>query len=219
MDQKTLESSARMLRVDPSNFDEINVLSSYQELLKSKKVKKKEELTLSKNNLLLYLIEQQLETKKKFDLKVPFPNVCKTCRGRGFNIAYEVESLSLPCKSCDGTGIMTRPCSMCDGTGKYFIHKPQQNGTEFQYEKSCRICKGTGKYLFKKNTKRNEDVKCKQCLGKGVTSKLITTNKIKNTPICEDCGGTGQIETTTNNPVLSPEKGAEIKSKMPSKTK
>lgn len=219
MDQKLVETSASMLGVDPSNFNEIMVLSNYQELLKSKKAKKKKnEITESKNNLLLYLIEQQLEDKKKFDLKIPFPNICKTCRGRGFHISFEVESLSLPCKSCDGSGIMTRPCTMCDGQGKYFIHKASPNGSDFQYEKTCRICKGTGRYLFKKNSKRSEDVKCKQCLGKGVASKLVTTNKIKSTPPCEDCASTGQFIASVGNPVLSVEKGEEIKQNMSSKT-
>jgi len=219
MDMKLVETSANVLGINSSDFNEIVVFSSYQELLKSKKTKKKkDEITESKNNLLLYLIERQMETTKNFDLKIPFANICKTCRGKGFHITFEVESLSLPCKTCDGTGIMTRPCTMCDGQGKYFIHKISPNGSDFQYEKTCRICKGTGRYLFKKNSKRSEDVKCKQCLGKGVASKLVTTNKIKNTPPCEDCKGTGQFRESIENPVLSLKKGVELQKAIPSKT-
>jgi len=63
-----------------------------------------------------------------------------------------------PCKSCKGSGVLTKTCRRCGG--KKFV-----NG------EVCSLCRGTGVYVFMKNQRRKEELICPTCNGSGQKKK------------------------------------------------
>jgi len=95
-------------------------------------------------------------------------NMCFSCGGRGYvseYSSYEKRSISVPCRSCMGTGY--KICSSCDGTGIRTCFECGGSGTLV-----CSNCSGTGKivtYLY-----------FDDCYDNIISSDIVFSEKIDN---------------------------------------
>lgn len=154
---------------------------------------------------LMYLFEKSIRADQtnKFTLKLPFPNKCLACRGRGFY--YLVESLALDCPICKGTG--RAKCDFCF-KGNYFIEVPDPDkpGQNRQIQKVCTHCE--------KGLDKDSRRKCRDCRGTGNVLVPNALQKYAICPSCETVHGSGRSKEKTGNPVLTKELGAQLRKKI-----
>lgn len=160
---------------------------------------------MSKNNILLFLMESQ---KIPFSFNIDVKNKCECCGGRGFNV-FLYETIFVKCKleiinqngktiyyGCNGTGKKISKCLKCNGTAKIG-------------ETPCPTCfdpktkQSRGTFIHWKTKDSNlENAKCLKCLGTGQIKKLVPREtNIKNVEICGKCHGSG-INTNIGTPVI-----------------
>jgi len=177
-----------------NEVSEKTITFSFTKLLEDLKGdKKKTEIIISaKNTLLAAIIEDQLDKKSRYYIKIPISNPCPKCRGKGFRPDFHYDVLVLPCRACDGTGIARSKCKRCEGTGKVGV-------------KTCWTCEGKGIYEYRKTVRRRQVIKCKSCIGTGNKSRPVNTGKIKEVIRCKKCKGVGRKPMTVTTPLLTEE--------------
>lgn len=167
------------------------------------------ERIISKNNILLFLMESQ-KISYALDIDV-LPNKCECCGGRGFNV-FTFDSVFVKCKleiiqhpngkvtyyGCNGTGRKITKCLKCGGTGKI-----GETPCPTCFNPKTKQSMGTFVHWKPRNSDRQEEVKCLKCLGSGEIKKLIQREtEIKNVDTCLKCNGSG-INNNIGTPVLT----------------
>jgi len=192
IDQDMIDDSIRILDLNQDDVSEKTIVNSFIDLLAELGGDKSgtEKVIAAKNTLLAAIIEDQLSERSRYYIKLPIPNACPNCRGKGFKPEFFYDVLVLPCKVCDGTGIARSICKRCKGKGNVG-------------QKTCQTCKGKGIYEYRRTSKRRQPIKCKNCGGSGSKSKPVNTGKIKEIVMCKKCKGIGRKPLSVSTPVLS----------------
>lgn len=216
------QSEARIvLGFDLDPYTDTELLTHYRNSvypkIDKKDTKNLKQVIDAKNILLRLTVEKQIEQNGKFDLQIPFANICPICKGAGETYKFFKEMVEVPCKFCDeGEVIIT--CPACKGTGRFV----KDNG-DLKINVKCKKCnkedkesgesvpvvtdKETGKPLIGKIK-----VRCRMCRGSGKFQKLVIDSHIKSTTYCRSCRGKGFTQLKEpDNPVISQDLGKVIK--------
>jgi len=118
-----------------------HVITRFRTKINSNKLPVKD-LIKARNLLIQRLIEFQMSEKGRFEIEPDLNNICPNCKGTGEIYKFKKEVISVPCKNCNGKGVIGEyNCLKCLGRGH--ISKII-NLLKIDYSTSCKECKGTG---------------------------------------------------------------------------
>ena len=167
-------------------------------------------LTDAKNICLRHKIEEMIEETGRFDLVIPFEDVCKDCGGSGELYKFFRKTVEVECRVCEGAGKKVVKCKSCHGTSRF----RKDDGKGLRINVLCKTCKGENMV----DDVSMVELKCKKCRGKGQVRKIALDAKIKSTTFCRTCKGRGfnlpKKAKPPSNPVISADLADAIKDKI-----
>lgn len=218
----TSTSEARtILGFESDPYTDVELLTHFYNLvapkIENKETKDLKKFIDAKNLLLRPQVENQVEQNGKFELQIPFENVCPNCGGAGERYKFFKKMVEVTCKFCDeGEAIIN--CPACKGTGRFV----KDNGN-LKIDVKCKKCNKTDTetgesepVLFDPETGDplvgKIKVRCRMCRGSGKFQKLVIDSYIKSTTYCRSCRGKGfKLVKEPDNPVISQDLGKVIK--------
>jgi hypothetical protein len=217
------DEARKVLGFRSGPYTETEILTHFYNLVIPKLENKTKNLTKfidAKNLLLRAQIENQVEKNGKFELNIPFRNICKNCGGTGERYRFFPKQIDVKCNKCEN-GELIISCPACKGTGRY-VKESGNLKINVKCNKCHKINKETGKkepVVFDEKTGNflvgKIKVKCRFCRGSGTFSKPVLDSYIRTTTPCKVCGGKGFHFHTVkepDNPVISQDLGKVIKS-------
>jgi len=208
----TYQNAIDILQLNKQNITIPHTLINFRSMVVNDELTDHSESSLmkAKNIIIKTWIEEQLQKQGHWDLKSPYKDECKRCRGTGE--IYKLEKEKKPCHECNGDGYLWLHCRNCKGTGRY--NPADKEYKDLIINVKCNCTKFADHYG--EEFKGKIRVRCRECLGKGTSSNLSKseswqnkdfryTGKIYSTTKCPYCYGFGFPVTPRGhvNPVLS----------------
>jgi len=208
-DPSKIETWSNFLKLDCSKLDPLSIETAFIPFFNDHlggATVEIERAAESRVGCYLHLFNAKVvnDRMSRFMFRLPFSNRCIACNGRGFH--YIIDTLSMKCPTCNGSGNFTVACKSCY-KGVYFIKLPDKNNKEKIIEKQmrCRKCRNGLIYDSRR--------KCKHCRGKG--DRLVPYSLQKYAQ-CEECAGikgSGRSFDRIGNPVLTKEISKQLTEK------
>ena len=208
----TYQKAVQILQLNKQNITIPHTLINFRSMIVNDNLSDHSESNLieAKNIIIRTWIEEQLQKQGHWDLKSPYKDKCKKCKGSGE--IYKLEKEKKPCHACNGDGYLWVRCRSCKGTGRY--KRPDKNYKDLIINVKCNCTKFAAHYG--EEFKGKIPIRCRECLGKGSITNLKNTGpwqnknfrytgKIYSTTKCPNCYGFGFPITPKGhiNPVLS----------------
>jgi len=95
----------------------------------------------AKNALIRSLVEEQMKTRRYFEIEPTFENVCPVCKSTGEIYKFHRKTVKVNCHICAGNKKVTVKCRACNGTGRFQKRWKTGGGIDVV----CRVCDGKGR--------------------------------------------------------------------------